>query len=342
MTKTAFITGITGQDGAYLAKYLQAIGGYNIVGLARRSSSLNLSRLEKLRVDINSIQIEYFDLIEPFNIQRLLSKYQPTEIYNLAAQTFVSTSLDVPLYTMEVNSTGVYRFVETIMNTDMNIKFYQACTSEMFGQAETSPQCEQTILHPRSPYGVAKVAAYWYVKSARENRGFFGCNGITYNHESPLRGTEFVTKKITSGLANIKFNNGNSIKLGDINAKRDWGHASDFVRAMHSMLQYNTADDYVISSEECHSIKEFCEIAAAYLDYELIWSGNGINAKGIDYSTGKVLIEIDPKFFRPADGKTLIGDSTKARKILNWHREFTFKDLVTDMIKSDAEKFCGN
>lgn len=337
MTKTALISGITGQDGAYLTKHLLEIGGYKIVGLVRRSSLVNLSRLERLGVNLSSIEIETFDLAEPFMIQNLINKYQPREIYNLAAMSFVAASFDVPLYTMDTNASSVFRFVTSIMNTDPSIKFYQAGTSEMFGKVQEVPQKETTAFYPRSPYGVAKLAAYWYVKNYRESYNFFGCNGILFNHESPLRGPEFVTRKITMGLANIFVNDGPPILLGNLDAVRDWGHAADYVNAIHLMMQQDRPDDYVISTNEAHTVSEFCEIAASYIGYNLEWYGEGLDRIGIDKKSGKILIKIDQKLLRPAEVDLLLGDNTKAKNQLGWQQKYNFIELVQEMMNSDIE-----
>lgn len=341
MTKTVFVTGITGQDGAYLVKHLAQIGRYKIVGLVRRSSTNDFSRLEYLGIDPRSITIETFDLTEPFNLQRLIRKYNPEEIYNLAAQSFVGSSFDIPLYTMDVNAIGVARMVDSILHTDPSIKFYQASTSEMFGKVQSTPQTEETAFYPRSPYGVAKLAAFWYVKNQRESSDFFGCNGILFNHESPLRGIEFVTRKITVGLANLHKRNGPVIELGNLNASRDWGHAADYVRAMHLMLQQFLPDDYVISSDETHSIREFCEIAASYMGYNIEWIGEGVAEKGIDKQSGKTIFAVNEKFFRPAEVEFLLGDSAKAKSNLGWKRNYSFQNLVEEMMRADLERVNG-
>lgn len=337
MTKTAIISGITGQDGAYLTKHLLELGGYKIVGLVRRTSLVNLSRLERLNIDLSSIEIETFDLAEPFMVQNLIRKYKPQEIYNLAAMSFVAASFEIPLYTMDTNATSVFKFVTSIMNTDPSIKFYQAGTSEMFGKVQAVPQNEDTAFYPRSPYGVAKLAAYWYVKNYRESYNFFGCNGILFNHESPLRGPEFVTRKITLGLADIFVNNGPPVTLGNLNAVRDWGHAADYVNAIHLMLQQDKPDDYIVSTNEAHTVMEFCEIAAEHLGYQLEWQGEGLDQVGVDKKTGKILIQIDQKFMRPAEVDLLLGDNSKAKKTLGWKQNYSFIDLVKEMINSDVE-----
>lgn len=337
MSKKVFITGITGQDGAYLTKYLLDIGGYDIIGLVRRSSTNNFSRLKNLGVNLNDIQIEAFDLCEPLNIQKLINKHKPEEIYNLAAQSFVGGSFDIPLYTMEVDAAGVYRIVDAIINTDINIKLYQASTSEMFGKVQQTPQDENTPFYPRSPYGVAKLSAFWYVKNFRESVGLFGCNGILFNHESPLRGEEFVTRKITLGLAKIHAGINEAVQLGNLNASRDWGHAADYVRVMHSMMQQPYADDYVISSDETHTVREFCEKAASYIGYNLEWHGSGLNEKGIDSKTGKTLIEVSSKYFRPAEVDLLLGNSSKAREKLGWKLNYSFDDIVYEMMEFDLK-----
>lgn len=333
--KTAIITGITGQDGAYLTRHLLSLGNYDIVGLARRSSNPAFTRLDRLRVDTSGIRMDTFDLCEPFSMQRMIERYQPTEIYNLAAMSFVGSSFETPLYTMEVNATGVYRWMEAIANTDRSIRFYQAGTSEMFGLVQTNPQNEDTPFYPRSPYGVAKLSAHWFVKNYRESYGLFACNGILFNHESPLRGMEFVTRKITSGLVAAR-NGGGPVMLGNINAVRDWGHAADYVRAMHLMLQQPQPDDYVVSSGEVHSVREFCEVAARCLGFEMEWRGEGVDEIGVDRETGKVLIGIDPRYMRPAEVEYLRGDSSRAEAKLGWSRSYSFADLVNEMVMSDA------
>lgn len=341
MTKKAFITGITGQDGAYLAKHLLDIGGYEIIGLVRRSSVGNFSRLQRLGIDPGCIEMETFDLCEPLNIQRLINKHKPQEIYNLAAQSFVGSSFEIPLYTMDVDANGVYRLVDAIINTDLDIKLYQASTSEMFGKVQTVPQDENTPFYPRSPYGVAKLAAFWYVKNFRESVGLFGCNGILFNHESPLRGEEFVTRKITLGLAKLHAGVGGPVQLGNLNASRDWGHAADYVTVMHQILQQTVPDDYVISSDETHTVREFCEKAAAYIGYKLEWHGNGINEYGIDAKSGKVLIQVNEQFFRPAEVDLLLGNSKKARETLGWKPRYDFDNLVYEMMESDLKLVGG-
>lgn len=337
MTKTAIISGITGQDGAYLTKHLLELGGYKIIGLVRRSSLLNLSRLERLNIDLSLIEFETFDLSEPFMVQNLIKKYKPQEIYNLAAMSFVAASFEIPLYTMDTNASSVFRFVTSIMNTDPSIKFYQAGTSEMFGKVQSVPQTESTPFYPRSPYGVAKLAAHWYVKNYRESYNFFGCNGILFNHESPLRGPEFVTRKITSGLADIFVNNGPPVILGNLNAVRDWGHAADYVNAIHLILQQTLPDDYIISTNEAHTVREFCEIATDHLGYTLEWHGSGLDEIGRDKKSGKILIKTDKKFTRPAEVDLLLGDNSKAKKILGWKQKYNFTDLVKEMVTSDVE-----
>jgi GDPmannose 4,6-dehydratase len=337
MKKTAIITGITGQDGAYLTKHLLELGDYNVVGLARRSSSGDFFRLKRLGIDLGSITIDTFDLCEPFSMARMIDKYKPDEIYNLAAQSFVGASFETPLYTMEVNATGVYRWVEAIVNSKLPIKFYQAGTSEMFGMAQEIPQTERTSFYPRSPYGVAKLSAYWFVKNYRESHNLFGCNGILFNHESPLRGLEFVTRKITNGLARLHLGKSGPVALGNIDSVRDWGHAEDYVAAMHTMMQQDKPGDYVISTNEIHTVREFCEIASKQLGYDLKWVGTGLDEQGIDTVTGKVLITINPKFFRPTDVDFLQGDCEKAKIQLQWCRKHSFNDLVTEMVLSDLK-----
>lgn len=338
MTKTALITGVTGQDGAYLAKHLLELGGYKVVGLIRRTSSRDTSRLEELGVKPSWITLETFDLAEPFNTQQVIRRHDPDEIYNLAAQSYVHASWDIPLYTMEINSMAVFRFLETVRQTKPCTRFYQAATSEMFGKVQEIPQKETTPFYPRSPYGVAKLASFWYTKNYRESYGMFACSGILFNHESPLRGPEFVTRKITMGLANIIVNGGPPVRLGNVNAIRDWGHASDYVKAMHLMLQQEIPEDYVISSGTSHSVKDFCRLAAAIAGCDLVWQGAGLDEKGINRATGRVLFEIDPDLLRPAEVDILIGDSSKAANELGWKQDHTFSSLVEDMMLTDLRK----
>lgn len=336
MTKRAMVTGVTGQDGAYLAKHLQDLG-YDIIGLVRRSSSSDFIRMRTLGVDLSKLTIDTFELCEPINMQNLIRKHKPDEIYNLAAQTFVASSFETPLYTMEANANGVYRWMDALLHTDRNVKFYQASTSEMFGLAKTIPQHEDTPFHPRSPYGVAKLAAHWFVKNYRESYDLFACNGILFNHESPLRGTEFVTRKITHNLCKLHAGKGGPVRLGNLNSVRDWGHAADYVRAMHLMMQQDTADDYVIGSDEVHSVREFCEIAASFLGYDLTWEGTGVDEVGIDRKSGKVLIQVDLRFMRPAEVEYLQSDCSRAKSKLGWTRKYTFRQIVEEMIRYDLE-----
>jgi GDPmannose 4,6-dehydratase len=332
--RKALITGITGQDGAYLAKHLLDMD-YDVVGLHRRVSNPSFRKLNSIGVETGRIETDVFDLCEPFSMQRMIEKHQPDEIYNLAAMSFVGSSFDTPLYTMEANATGVYRWMDAILNTDRKIRFYQAGTSEMFGMVQTNPQNEQTPFYPRSPYGVAKLSAHWFVKNYRESYNLFACNGILFNHESPLRGTEFVTKKITSGFARIRNGSDETVRLGNINAVRDWGHAADYVKAMHLMMQQAAPDDYVISSGEVHSVREFCEIAAEFTGFNLKWENEGIDEIGIDLKSGKVLVTIDQRYMRPADVEYLRGDCSKAESKLGWKREYSFTDLVKEMVLHD-------
>lgn len=332
--KKALITGITGQDGAYLAKHLLGLG-YEVVGLHRRVSNPTFHKLNLIGVDTRKIGTDVFDLCEPFSMQRMIEKHQPDEIYNLAAMSFVGSSFDTPLYTMEANATGVYRWMDAILNTNRNIRFYQAGTSEMFGLVQTNPQNEQTPFYPRSPYGVAKLSAHWFVKNYRESYGLFACNGILFNHESPLRGIEFVTKKITTGFARIQKGGNEPVRLGNINAVRDWGHAADYVKAMHLMMQQSEPDDYVISSGEVHSVREFCEIAARFVGFDMQWINEGVDEIGVDSKSGKTLVKIDPRYMRPADVEYLRGDCSKAEGMLGWKREYSFTELVKEMVSHD-------
>lgn len=333
MSKTALITGITGQDGAYLAKVLLE-KGYHVHGAYRRSSSVNLWRLEELGI-ASDVKLEPFDLIEFNNINKTIEKVAPAEIYNLAAQSFVGLSFEQPLYTGDIDGLGVLRILESLRVINPKTKFYQASTSEMFGKVQQTPQTEHTPFYPRSPYGVAKLYAHWITVNYRESYDMFACSGILFNHESPLRGTEFVTRKITTALAKIKNNQQSVLTLGNIDAKRDWGFAGDFVKGMHLMLQQETADDYVLATGETHSVREFIEHAAKIAGFDLFWRGTGVEEEGIDKNTGKAVVKIDPEFYRPAEVDILLGSSEKAKSVLNWKPEVNFKELVEMMMESD-------
>ena len=331
--KKALITGITGQDGSYLAKLLIE-KGYRVYGLHRRSSTTNLWRLVNLEVE-NKIEILDGDLGDFSSIETALEESKPDEVYNLAAQSFVASSWKQPLYTADINGLGVLRILEAIRNVNSKIKFYQASSSEMFGKVREVPQKETTPFYPRSPYGVSKVFGYWTTVNYRESYNMFACNGILFNHESPLRGTEFVTRKITNGIAQIKKGLREFIELGNLNAKRDWGYAGDYVEAMWLMLQQENPDDYVIATGATHTVREFVELAFKEAGINIKWKDKNLNEKGIDSKTGKILVKVNKNHFRPAEVDLLIGDSSKAKKKLGWKPKITLTDLIRDMIKYD-------
>ena len=331
--KKALITGITGQDGSYLAKLLIE-KGYRVYGLHRRSSTTNLWRLVNLEVE-NKIEILDGDLGDFSSIETALEESKPDEVYNLAAQSFVASSWKQPLYTADINGLGVLRILEAIRNVNSKIKFYQASSSEMFGKVREVPQKETTPFYPRSPYGVSKVFGYWTTVNYRESYNMFACNGILFNHESPLRGTEFVTRKITNGIAQIKKGLREFIELGNLNAKRDWGYAGDYVEAMWLMLQQENPDDYVIATGATHTVREFVELAFKEVGINIKWKDKNLNEKGIDSKTGKILVKVNKNHFRPAEVDLLIGDSSKAKKKLGWKPKITLTDLIRDMIKYD-------
>jgi len=336
MGKTALITGISGQDGAYLSEILLK-KGYNVIGGDRRTSRGTLWRLEELGI-LQNIRITDFELSEITNIYRNIEKFQPNEIYNLAAQSFVGVSFETPLYTSEVTGIGPARILESIKSIDSSIKFYQASSSEMFGKSQSSPQDENTPFYPRSPYGVAKLYAHWMTVNYRESYDMYAVSGILFNHESPLRGVEFVTRKVTLGLAKIKMGIQDVLELGNLEAKRDWGFAGDYAEGIWRMMQQDKPDDYVLATGENHTIKEFIELAAPIYGFDLEWEGKGIDTIGIDKKTDKIIIRINPKYFRPAEVKQLLGNSSKAKKLLNWEPKFSFCDLVNLMAETDIKR----
>lgn len=336
----ALITGITGQDGSYLAELLIE-KGYEVHGIIRRASTFNTARIDHLYKDPHvmgtKLFLHYGDLSDGSNLDRLLEKIKPDEIYHLGAQSHVRVSFDIPEYTGNVTGLGTLRLLDAIRETNIKTKFYQASSSEMFGKAHEIPLTESSPFHPRSPYGVAKVYAYWITKNYRESYGLFAANGILFNHESPRRGETFVTRKITRGLARIKLGLEKKLYLGNLDAKRDWGYAKDYVLGMWLILQQNQPDDYILATNESHSVREFVEQAAKYFNYEIIWQGSGIDEKGIDKKTGKILIEIDPKYFRPAEVDILQGDYSKAKNKLGWRPNITFSELVKLMCEEDLK-----
>lgn len=342
--KKALITGITGQDGSYLAELLLE-KGYEVHGIVRRSSTFNTDRIEHLHKDLHEkgvrFILHYGDLSDSSNISRLIEKIKPDEIYNLGAQSHVRVSFDMPEYTADVVGLGALRILDAIRESGIKTKYYQASSSEMFGKAVEIPLKETSAFHPRSPYGCAKVFAYWITKNYRESYNIFACNGILFNHESERRGETFVTRKITRGLSRIKLGKEKKLYLGNMDAKRDWGHAKDYVYGMWLMLQQKNPDDYVLATNETHTVREFAEKSAKYLGFDLVWKGKGVNEKGIDKNTGKTIIEIDPKYFRPAEVDILLGDYSKAKKMLGWKPKIKFDELVRLMTEADYKKEKG-
>jgi GDPmannose 4,6-dehydratase len=337
--KKAFITGVTGQDGSYLAELLLE-KGYEVHGLIRRSSNFNTERIEHLYNDPHKKGTKFFlyfgDLSDSSNLNRLLSEIKPDEIYHLGAQSHVRVSFDIPEYTADVTGIGTLRILDAMREVGLKkTKFYQASSSEMFGKAVELPLKETTPFHPRSPYGASKVFAYWITRNYRESYGMFASNGILFNHESSRRGETFVTRKITLGLSRIKIGKIDKIYLGNLDAKRDWGYAKDFVYGMWLMLQAKKPDDFILATGETHSVRELVEETAKNLDMKIVWKGKGLSEKGIDKKTGKTIIEIDPKYFRPSEVDELLGDYSKARKKLGWKPTTKFKELVKLMTEAD-------
>ena len=336
--KKAFITGITGQDGSYLAELLLS-KGYEVHGILRRSSSFNTGRIDHI---FDDIQTYHSDLTDSSSLNRLIEKIAPDEIYNLGAQSHVKVSFEVPEYTAETDAIGTLRLLDAIRETKVTTKFYQASTSEMFGGLpETIPQSERTPFHPRSPYGAAKLYEHWITINYRESDDLFACCGILFNHESPRRGKTFVTRKITIAAARIACGLQEKLFLGNMDAKRDWGYAPDYVKAMWMMLQSPKLEDYVIATGQAHTVREFCEKAFERLGMDIVWNGAGVNEKGLDKKTGRVLIEIDPKYFRPAEVEYLLGDPSKAEKEIGWKPEVTFEELIHIMVEEDLKNIKG-
>ncbi len=338
MSKRALITGITGQDGAYLSQLLLS-KGYEVYGAVRRTASINNWRLVDLGVD-NDVRFAEFDLLEFSNILRVIERVKPDEIFNLAAQSFVGTSFEQPIYTGHVDGIAVAMILEAIRTTGAgkNIRFYQASTSEMFGKVQEIPQKETTPFYPRSPYGVAKLYGHWITVNYRESYGMHASSGILFNHESPLRGTEFVTRKITLALARIKHGDAGELRLGNLDAKRDWGFAGDYVEGMWRMLQQDSPNDYVLATGETHTVQEFVDHAAQAMGFELAWEGEGMDKVGTDRKTGRRLVTVDPAFFRPAEVDLLLGDPEKAAKQLGWQRKVGFIQLIQAMAEKDLER----
>lgn len=334
--KTALVTGITGQDGSYLAELLLD-KGYNVHGIIRRSSSINTQRIDHL-YNHSNLKLHYGDVTDSLTLMGVIKKTQPQEIYNLAAQSHVKVSFETPEYTAMVDGLGTLKILEAVrlLGMDQDVRIYQASTSELYGLVQEVPQSERTPFYPRSPYGVAKLYAYWIVKNYREAYNMFACSGILFNHESPRRGHNFVTKKIVDGLRNIQQGNQQILTLGNLNALRDWGHAKDYCNAMWLILQHHTPEDFVIATGEQYSVREFVERCAPYFDMRIEWYEEGLNEVGVDVNTGKTIVNVDSKYFRPAEVETLLGDSTKARTVLGWKPEYTFDDLVEEMCTNDA------
>ena len=338
--KKALISGITGQDGSYLTELLLE-KGYEVHGIIRRSSSFNTKRIDHLYSDSKLINKKLFlhfgDLVDTSSLNRLLEKIEPDEIYNLAAQSHVKVSFEVPDYTAQVDALGTLRFLDAIRETGLRkVKFYQASTSELFGKVQEVPQTEKTPFYPRSPYGVAKIYGYWIVVNYREAYDIFACNGILFNHESPRRGETFVTRKITRAVARIKNGIQDKLSMGNIDAKRDWGFAPEFCEGMWRMLQHDTAEDFVLATGETHTVREFIELSFKEIGMNIEWSGKNENEKGMDSKTGKVIVEIDKNYFRPTEVDLLIGDPSKAKEKLGWIPKVTFEELVKIMVKADC------
>jgi len=333
--KRALITGITGQDGSYLAELLLQ-KGYEVHGTIRRSSTINNTRINHLSQDVI---LHHADLTDSTNILHVVQEVEPTEIYNLAAQSHVKVSFEMPAYTAEVDALGAVRILHSlcILGMDKDVRFYQASTSEMFGMVQEIPQRETTPFYPRSPYGVAKLYGHWITKNYRESMGIHASSGILFNHESPRRGETFVTRKISIGLSKVKSGLLEYLPLGNLNAKRDWGHAKDFVEAMWLMLQQDEPDDYVIATEEQHSVREFVGKCAPYFGMNIVWEGEGLDEIGIDTVSNKVIIRVSDKYFRPSEVDTLVGDSSKAREKLGWEPKISFDELVRDMCLNEIK-----
>jgi GDPmannose 4,6-dehydratase len=338
--KKALLTGITGQDGAYLAELLLG-KGYEVHGIKRRTSLFNTDRIDHLYQDPHEsgvrLHLHYGDLTDATTLIRVIQQVRPDEIYNLGAQSHVAVSFEAPEYTADVDALGTLRILEAIriLGLGDSTRFYQASSSEMFGLVAETPQRETTPFHPRSPYGVAKAYAHWITVNYREAYGLYACSGILFNHESPVRGETFVTRKITRGLARVHEGLDQCLYLGNLDARRDWGHARDYARAQWLMLQQDSPDDYVIATGEQHSVREFVELAASCLGYAIEWRGSGVGEEGIDRTSGRVLVRVDPRYFRPAEVDSLVGDSSKARAALGWRPETSFEELVREMVQSD-------
>jgi len=342
MTKKALITGITGQDGSYLAEFLLK-KGYEVHGVKRRSSSLNTERIDHLYQDPHESNqkfiLHYGDLADSISLTNIIQKVQPDEIYNLGAQSHVSVSFESPEYTADIVGIGALRILEAIrtLKLEEKTRFYQASSSELFGKVQETPQKENTPFYPRSPYAVAKLYAYWITINYREAYGIYACNGILFNHESPVRGETFVTRKITRALSRISLGLQNTLYLGNLNAKRDWGHAKDYVEMQWLMLQQEIPEDFCISSGKNYSVRDFVNFAWSYLDKKIRWEGDGTNEKGFDSESGKLIIAVDPRYFRPTEVDTLLGDSTNAKEKLGWETKISLKEMIHEMMKNDLD-----
>jgi GDPmannose 4,6-dehydratase len=342
LAKIALITGITGQDGAYLAEFLLE-KGYSVHGVKRRASSFNTHRIDHLYQDPHEknvrLKLHYGDLTDSTNLIRIIQEVQPDEIYNLAAQSHVGVSFETPEYTANADGLGTLRVLEAIriLGLEHKTRFYQASTSEMFGKVQEIPQRETTPFYPRSPYGAAKVYAYWITVNYREAYGLYACNGILFNHESPMRGETFVSRKITRALTRIRVGLQDTLHLGNLDSRRDWGHARDYIRAQWLMLQQDVAEDFVIATGTQFSVRDFVVAAGAVLDMKIEWRGDGVDEVGVDTKSGRTLVQVDPRYFRPTEVETLLGDPSKAREKLGWTAEISFPELVAEMVESDLD-----
>lgn len=342
--KVALITGVTGQDGAYLSELLLS-KGYEVHGVKRRSSLFNTDRVDHLYTDQHEDKVDFFlhygDMTDSSNLIRIVQEVQPDEIYNLAAQSHVMVSFELPEYTANADALGALRLLEAVrtLGLEKKTKIYQASTSELYGKVQEVPQTEKTPFYPRSPYAASKLYAFWIVKNYREAYGMYACNGILFNHESPLRGETFVTRKITRAVAKIKLGLQKKVYLGNLDAQRDWGHAKDYVEGMWRMLQQEVADDYVLATGETHPVREFVEMAFKEIDVEIEWEGEGVNEIGKNKANGDVLVEVDPKYFRPTEVELLIGDPSKAKADMGWEHSYSFEQLVREMVAADVKLF---
>ena len=334
--KKALITGIRGQDGAYLSRLLLE-KGYKVYGADRRSGDSSFWRLKELGIE-KDVEILYMDLLELTNIMREIERIKPDEVYNLAAQSFLKVSFEQPILTADINAIGVLRILEAIRVIKPDARFYQASTSEMFGMVQAVPQDERTPFYPRSPYGVSKLFGHWITVNYRESYNMFACSGILFNHESPLRGLEFVTRKLTYNIARIKHGLEDKVIVGNLDSKRDWGYAGEYVEGMWLMLQQSQADDYVLATGETHPVREFVELAFKYAEFDIVWEGKGIKERGRDKKTGRILVEVSEEFFRPAEVDILIGDYSRAKEKLGWQPKTKFEDLVRMMVDADIRR----